>query len=324
MVRLFVAIFCFCFLVPLHAQRADEIGPSGSVLLTGGSLAQSIDLTLSKPPAPGDFFTVNVPTKQTRITLLTPPGQRITAANAATLGLDWRQYPQKLPLGSDDGGTTAEITFTQAARAGRYRIELASPALRSPLSADVRFTSRMENFTRLIRSAPGAQLSDPVKLSRTAVVQLKLMQSETAAMLDIVAPDSAVEVTLTLPNGRILSPSQPGVRDVEWQRIEVRNGKDEGKPKSNSIFPFEDMLMPLDGTHYLAGLEKAELGPYVVRATRGNPGAGELRVAFIPFEGFARAVVSREESLQRPAPGTVRIRPRPLPFEGHAGAVWNL
>jgi hypothetical protein len=317
-VRLLLAIALFTFSVLLLGQIADQGGRSGSVSLTGGSIPQSINLRLSTPPAPGDSIIVNVPTQQVRIALITPLGQRITRTNATAAGFDWLSYPHKLPLGSQDAGAAAEITFRNKAPAGRYRIELTSPTLRAPLTADARFTSRMETYTRLIRKAAGAQISDPVRLDGGAVVRLNLAPPEMEALMDIVVPDSTVSVTLTLPNGRKLGSTQPQMRPGEWEKIEVLHGED--KTTRSSILLGTGVLIPVDGTHYVVGLEKPEPGLYEVRATGGRGGSGELRVAFVPTGNFFRAAQQAlEEAGDRPATATVKVRPKPLPFEGFAG-----
>ena len=169
----------------------------------------------------------------------------------------------------------------------------------------------------MIQSAAGAQMSEAVALDRPAVARLELGPTDTPAFLDISVPDATVEVTVTLPGGRVLSPRQPPARAGEWQKVEVLHGK--SRDKADSFLLTMGAIMPIDGTHYVVGLEKVEPGLCEVHATRGKPGGGELRVAFLPLASIAAEHGRRVDPRERPAAGTVKIRARPLPFECSAG-----
>jgi hypothetical protein len=303
--------------VTVQAQRSDSLGPSGSVKLSGGPGAQRVALEATSPPAPGDSITATATTNQAKIALITPRGQRITAQNAKAAGLDWSETPfnQPPPLGSEDGGRYASITFKRPGVAGRYVVEFAFPALKTTATAEARFTLRLNDYSQVVASVPGAQMPKPIKLAPSAIVKIELTQDEEWAAFDVLVPDPTVKVSLTLPDGSILRPGQPTSEAVKWKTVEMHGETD---PLDSVLSPFFG-LIPVDGTHHSIYLQKGAKGVYEIRATQSGNGGGELRVAFLPMLRFVGELRRRMEAAQLLGPGEVKIRFRPGPFECVAG-----
>ncbi|MGD0200041.1 MAG: hypothetical protein ABSD27_04750 [Bryobacteraceae bacterium] len=267
-----------------------------------------------------------------KIALVMPGGQRITAEKAEAAGLNWSEGYYE-PEGSIseliDGyyapplrikdSRYAEIAFQAAGAAGRYVIELTSPALKTPATARAWFNSRMDDYALLIGFIPGARLSKAFPLNPSASVSFEIQRDEQLCAFDIVVPNSSVKVSLTLPDGHLLRPETPTEKKFAWETIEA--GGSGGAPGEGfslgSALATAGSLMPVPGIHHVIFFEKVAEGRYEIHATGEGIGGGELRAAFLRLPGPLDRKRVMEARLR--ARGEVRLRPQRLPHTCYVG-----
>lgn len=260
----------------------QDTGGPAAVRVQAGPGGTRIPVPINRAPDEGDSIHVVTNTSRMRAVLILPDGRRIGNASPQSSGFQWMQAANQKPLGSDDGGYQIEITFTKPATAGVYAILFTSAAAKSGALGQIWFTSRMQEFEKLVRSLPGAQIAKPVPLSSGASVRIEVKMATQTALLDVVTPDPSVELTLTLPSGRIVQRDDAKEANIEWRVENHSTAQDSGL--------FADILLPVKGTHHLIGLPQATPGTYLIRASAWAGRNGELRAALLPFEDAAKSL----------------------------------
>jgi hypothetical protein len=287
-------------LSPYCARRASaqspfqDVGGPPPTQIPGGPRGTRIAVPVNRPSAEGDSIHVVTNTRRIRASLILPDGRRIGEASPQSSGFEWKQFPNLVPLGSDDGGYQIEITFTKPAAAGGYAIQFTSDRVETEAFAKAWFTSRMVEFEKLMRSLPGGAIAKPVLLSSSALARIELGTTVKTAWFDVVVPNSSVEVTLTLPSGRILHRAYAG---RQWEVI--------NNPDASSLI--REFLLPLKGTHHLIALSNADAGTYLISARAPTGTNGQLQAAFLPLEGLAKSPMLREITGE-PPPGEVAMQ----------------
>lgn len=308
-----VLLFVLCTGFPARAQVRDTAGPV-KVKIAAGSSETPMVLEVREAPAPGDSIIVITSTTRLEVALITPGGQRITIGNAADAGLDWKRWNGDAPLGSTDGGYVIQIVFKKPAIAGRYTLLFTPQAPEAAATAKAWFTSRMQEYRWLIQSVPGAQLPNPVPLGGSASIAMDVGNDMENALLDIVVPDSAVDVVLVLPDGRVARQKQPVEGVLAWDVV----SDPEDSNSDLSWFAKFEPLLPLPGTHHVVALRKVPKGRYEIRAAQSGKTGGELRVALLSAEAM-KAALAKVIYYPFVAPGEVGIRARLTSVEHFAG-----
>ena len=299
---LLLGFTCVC-----AAQGPGAAGPGDTVRFTASANIRSISLRIPTAPAKGDFFTIVTSTRHISAVLVLPGGQRVSVRTAKPAGFQWTQGLNTDPsLGaSTDPGDSITITFENRAIPGTYTVILT--AANAPgATARASFTSRMRQYTEVMRSAANARTPPPVALRAQADLILDVEEAETG-VFDIVVPDPAVLVSLTLPDGRILRRADeiPGMR---WG-VSGRSG--EIPPEAGLLEPFH-LFLPIEGFHHVI-MSATHRGKYKIHAESNGARPGQLRASYFSLEdpGIV-AALRRTLSPEEPAPGQVHIQARPV------------
>jgi len=282
-------------------------GPAPVRVLTGPR-GNRIAVPVNRPPAEGDSIHVITNNRRIRTALILPDGRQVTEANSQSAGFKWMQFPNLVPLGSDDGGYQIEITFAKPAAAGGYAIQFTSDRVETGAFATAWFTSRMLEFEQLVQSLPGGQIAKPVPLSSGVPARIEVKTAVETAWLEVVVPNASVEVTLTLPSGRILQRGNAAAR--EWEVISDRD--------TGSAF-LRGLLFPVKGTHHVIGLLKADPGTYLIRARAPAGTNGQLQAAFLPAGAAAAKSLARRALTGEPPRGEVGMQLLSAPQGGFVG-----
>jgi hypothetical protein len=260
----------------------QDTGGPPEVRVQAGPAGTRIAIPINRAPAEGDSIHVVTNTSRIRAVLIMPDGRRIGEARAQSSGFQWTQVPNQKPLGSNDGGYQIEITFTKPAAAGVYAIQFTSASAERGALAQTWFTSRMQQFEKFVQSLPGAQIAKPVLLSSGATAKVEVKTAMQTAFLDVVVPSDSIEVTLTLPSGRIVRRDDAKAIGIEWNVENDSNGQGLGLLRG--------IVLPLKGNHHMIGLPNATPGTYMIGAKAPAGTTGELRAALLPFDEAAKSL----------------------------------
>lgn len=297
-----VALFAVCPVAP--AQPFEPAPAPGPVEIVSGPAGTPIALEIPEPPRVNEEIEI-VTDKRLAVALIPPDGRRITIRNASDEGLEWMRTENERPFGapeSTDRGYSIRITFKKPGVAGRYKLLFTAQSAETPARVQAWFKSRLAEYRSLMRSVPGVQLLGPVPLGASAVLRMDLMHDVEGGFLEVVVPDAAVEVSVTLPDGRVIR-QQELAEGIQWETLDNPDGSNSGFGLISGM----GLLAPVPGVHHLISMQKALKGAYEIRASGGKAGS-ELRATFIPVEA-APAVLARI-GLGPPAPGEVRVEPR--------------
>lgn len=287
--RVMLAGLLLSAVLPAYAQSPfQDTGGPAAVPVQGGPSGTRISVRVNRAAAEGDSIHVVTNTSRLQAVLIMPDGRRIVSATAESSGFRWAQFPNQVPLGLKDGGYQIVILFTKPARAGVYSILFTSAATERAALAQTWFTSRMQEFEKFVQSMPDAQIAKPVSLSsgEPAKIEIKTAMTGTA-FLDVVVPNASVEVTLTLPSGKIVRPGDAKEVGLGWQ---VEN--DLPGPAS-SLGILGEFALPVKGTHNMIAIPNAAAGTYTIGAIAPAGTTGQLRVALLPFEEAAKSLGKR-------------------------------
>jgi hypothetical protein len=184
------------------APRAcSAIACLSAVLCAGLSAQTTVTIVLERPSALGDRFELVSHTPDASITLITPSGTGITAANAPTEGFSWNQRR----FGATANGTAFLVSLTRPAPAGQYTLEYSSKTAGSQVATSFQrtdapcFTS--PQFPGVVLNCYALPVSQPIRLAVKDALQ--------GAVIDILASDNAASFTVTLPSGRSFPLSPP-------------------------------------------------------------------------------------------------------------------
>lgn len=309
-------LFATWLATSLGAQKLEDRQPIGSIVLRGGVRTGQVRLQVLEAPSAGDIVGVGANASRVRVVLITPHGQRVTEQNAAASGFTWRQdLHQRTPY-----EPLAMITFAKPGVAGRYILQVTSESADDTTDDTIKVTAwfarivpTMRGYRESVSSLPGAQVLNPAPMGASAVLRFGLRRDEMISLLDVVVPDSTVQVTLVLPDGQVLRQdrTQGGITWTvfSYHGPPVQPGPDLGV--------FGQFIMPVQGCHHLIQLPQAAKGDYEIRASRVGRTGGQLRAAFVPLRGFS-------DPSAPPLPGQVRIRRPSAPRECFAGEQLDL
>jgi hypothetical protein len=284
--RVMLAGLLLSAVLPAYAQSPfQDTGGPAAVQVQAGPAGTRISVPANRAPAEGDSIHVVTNTSRLRAVLILPGGRRIGSSTPASSGFRWTQFPNQVPLGSHDGGYQVVVVFTKPARAGVYAILFTSAATEKGALAQTWFTSRMAVFEEFVQSMPDAQIAKPVALSSSEPVKIGIKTAMTGtAFLDVVVPNPSVEVTVTLPSGKIVHSGDAKAEGLGWQ---VEN--DLPGPAS-SLGILSEFALPTKGTHNMISVPSAAAGTYIIGASAPSGTTGQLLVAFLPFEQAAKSL----------------------------------
>jgi len=163
-----VALSC----IRIPAQFSPQFPPPQaftSLKFDAGSTARRFALDFT--PAPGDLVQIHLSTGQVRVAITTPDNRIITSANAKDVGFEWSPWEAPVPL-QTDAAQNIQVVFAKPAAAGRYVLEFSLPPLKVASHADVRFVSRLVEYTALLRAMPGARI-ESLKASGAADIPIR-------------------------------------------------------------------------------------------------------------------------------------------------------
>jgi hypothetical protein len=302
---------------PVRAQKLEDLNPdpTGTAALTGARPAR-VRLMVSEPPSADDVIVVSSTIGKVHVTLITPGGRRITAANAAATGFKWEREDNSHSTGGlRNPGSYTTLTFARNGRAGPYTVEVTAAAVQAKgqiIAWFRRITPTMDSYLEVLRQLPGAQITDSVPISLSTRLRFELRRDEPLAVFDAVVTDSSVELQVALPDGKILSREQTGKDEVNWSTVECS-----GMPKPEPDDAFSSFItmvsmMPVKGCHHVIQFPNAARGTYELRVVKAGRTAGRLRAAFVP-------VRAELEPSTPPLPGQVRIRRGHPAYQAFAG-----
>jgi len=261
--RSFPLIILLCLPIAAQTPDASRDFPKGPV---------SARLTVNLPSAPdaGDSIDISCSTSDLRVTLLTPDGRRITSKTAPAAEFGWFESPSSDP----DWGRSVIITFQHPSQSGAYLIGVSGQTKRKS-TVNVFLSSPSKTHAAVIAKAfPGAIVTSSVSAPATATMSVK--EDEQASLIDVLVYDPNTSVTLTLPDGRTITP---------FDGISVSPTIQPGRLAS--------LLFPQPGRHYVFYFERAAHGAYRITALPAGEHA-EFRALFIPYERVgAPALASR-------------------------------
>ncbi len=300
---LLLAFTCLC-----AAQGADPSVLTGAVRFAAGANTRSISLRIPTAPAKGDFFTIITSTRRISATLVLPGGQKVTFRTAESAGLQWHQSPNvRLTNSSTDASTDPGdcniIEFEKPAVPGTYTVILTS-ANAPGATARASFTSRMRQYTELVRSAPTARFPAPVPLGREADLIIDVEDTE-SGVFDIVVPDPAVLVSLTWPDGRVLRRADFNT-EMQWG---VSQTPGEIPPEAR-LLEVLNLVPPGEDVHHVI-IGRIRRGKYRIHAESNGAPPGQLKASYFSLKDPAIiATLQRTFNPYEPAPGQVHIQPR--------------
>lgn len=302
-----VALSC----VSIHGQFSFPAPQAAftSLKFDVGSTARQFVLDLT--PAPGDFLQVQLSTARIRVAIRTPDNRTITSTNAKDEGFEWFPWDEPVPL-QLDAAQNVQVVFAKPAVAGRYVLEFSLAPKKFAAHADVRFVSRVADYTALLRAMPGARVQS-ANVSGSADIPIDVradFSGKEPQFLDIVTK-AAGDVSVTTPSGKVLKPGTSKEDDgYSWTSFEEQYGVSK-REISWLSFP------PVDGIHQLLSFKKIDKGRYVIHVqSRQEMG---VTVVFVPMEEMQNAVKALQaNAIQNlaPAPDEVKIEAQ-QPDLGH-------
>jgi hypothetical protein len=253
--------------LPMAAQKE---APDASRDFPKGTVSARLTVNLPSPPDAGDSIDISCSTSDLRVTLLTPDGRRITSETAPAAQLGWFESPSSEP----DWGRSVIITFQHPAESGAYSIEVSGQTKRKS-KVNIFLSSPSKAHAAVIAKAfPGAIVASSVSAPDTITLSVK--EDEQASLIDVLVSDPDTSITLTLPDGRTITPF-------------------DGTSLTPTIKPerVASLLFPQSGRHYLFYFDRTPHGAYRVTALPAGEHA-EFRALFVPYERVgAPALASR-------------------------------
>jgi hypothetical protein len=205
-----VALSCVC----IHAQFPfpPPQAEFTSLKFDAGSTARRFVLDVA--PTPGDFIEIHLSTGQIGIAIRTPDNRRITFANAKDEGFEWSPWeePESLQI---DAAQNVQVVFAKSTAAGKYVLEFSLAPRKVASHADVRFVSRLKEYTALLRAMPGGRIQS-LNVNGSADIPIDVsadFSGKEGQFLDIVTRAPA-GVSVTTPDGKILSPGPTKQEDT--------------------------------------------------------------------------------------------------------------
>lgn len=253
--------------LPLAAQT-----PDASRDFPKGAVSARMTVNLPSPPDAGDSIDISCSTSDLRVTLLTPDGRRISSQTAPAAQFGWFESPSSEP----DWGRSVIITFQHPAQSGAYSIEVSGQTKRKS-TVNIFLSSPSKTHAEAIAKAfPGAIVTS--SLSAPATATMSVTQDEQASLIDVLVSDPRTSITLTLPDGRTISPES-----IRPQNLE---GISMGAPTTEPGW-VAFLLFRQSGRHYVFYLDRAAHGDYRISAYGADDHA-EFRALFVPY-GRARS-----------------------------------
>ena len=290
-----VALSC----VRIHAQFPFPAPQAAftSLKFDAGSTARQFVLDLT--PAAGDFLQIQLSTGHIRIAIRTPDNRTITSANAKAEGFDWFPWDEPVPL-QKDAGQSVQVVFARPAAAGRYVLEFSLAPQKFAAHADVRFVSRLADYSALLRAMPGAGIQS-ARVSGAADIPVDVpadFEGKDSQFFEIVT-ETPADVSVTTPDGKVLKPGATKEEDgYQWTSFEEQYGS---KGEISWL-----LFLPIDGIHQLVSFKRASKGRYVIHVQSQRETG--VAVAFIPLDEMKDAATAlRANAVQKLAPDEVKI-----------------
>ena len=308
------AIFAGLFATAGIAQPAPRRPAADSIEFRPGSTVRRFTLNVTQSPAVGDSIEVTLPSKSTQLVILTPDGKRITSSNAEASGYRWwagEKPAPRVPLGGDTTQMVV-IWFAKPCPVGAYVLQFTSVPLRRAAHAEIKLVSRLADFQDLLKNTPGAEFRSAPVGPDAVNFTFDSGDIATPAVLDIVLATPDDDVSVTLPDGRVLKPGATEREQYAWESYAQQFDKPSGPI-------FSVMAMPVDGTHHSIFFTKPAKGRYAVRG-KSRSKQGHFLAAWVPVTVSQKQLEPNIWLNAVQAPGKVKIeRTKQLPSYCTAG-----
>lgn len=303
----------------LFLAMASLLAQSGEsslqrVAITPRDATQQLTVPVPKPPTPNDDLVLWSPTRQLKITLITPQGKRITEENATEAGLDWLETRPPVDSADADSPKTVSVRFRDLRAVGDYVFEIVPHDLQKIVEVTAAFRPEVTGFPGMAPEGPPTAIyRGPAKVQGKAMLEWPLQVDEDGATIDILVTEPSAKVGLLIPQGLTLDPATARRYGIGWQVTEDPSQLD----APGGLVSISGVYLQEKGTHHLIYFPRAVRGVY--RAIVESDKPCEMRVGFFPTGRLAQAAFDVFERVAQQPTGAVKLAMDPLPPVLHVG-----